>query len=190
MALGYYPVLVQRAEIPVPELAGAPYFFKIAVKLVYAVSVPPAQKYGAFYKRGRLVGYNIIDTKPCRVKPLCALRHFKGRRLLLAPPVARGYAHILIVTLAAAESEKAVALNFKNLPAHKVYKVALYSVHHSAVPVGHARFVYGGKVIVCAVYKRGYKPPCRKVVYHLLFGFSAVEYIAEITANYKHVSAF
>ena len=50
MTFGYDPVLVERAEIPMPKFAGASYFLKIAVKLVYPVGVPTAQKYRAFYK--------------------------------------------------------------------------------------------------------------------------------------------
>ena len=136
------------------------------------------------------MGYNIIYAKPRRVKPLCALCHFHRCRLFLAPPVARRYAHILIAAFSPAEGEKAVALNFKDLTAHKVDKISLYSVHHSAVPVGHARFVYGSEIIMRTVHKRGYKPSRRKVIYYLFFGFSTVKYIAEVSADYKHISAF
>ena len=69
-------------------------------------------------------------------------------------------------------------------------KVALYSVHHTSVPVGYPCAVYHIKIIVSSVHKGGHKTPLRQIVYNLLFGFAAVKYISEIAAYYQYVAAF
>ena len=50
VVFGYNPVLMKGAEVPVPESAGAAYFFKIPVELIYPVGISPTQQYRAFHQ--------------------------------------------------------------------------------------------------------------------------------------------